>query len=170
MATLDRVSQWGLPTRVAIDTQIVDLIADTAGALDAIQRAGSAGRLIIVTSHIIRDQLAATPNPTRRDMLLNTYDALPAQDVPTHGVVLDVSKFDEARFEDEQETGISLSEVTTRGRGGIHDALIATTASGEAAGLVTEDRELRRRIESSTARCAVWSFGDLMEFVNGEGA
>ena len=169
MAPLDRVSRWKRPTRIAIATEIVDLIADTPGALEAIQRAAKTRRLIIVTSHIIRDQLTATGDPTRRGLLLNICDALPAESVPTHGFVLGVSRLGEARLGDGRQSGVSIGKVRPSGRGGMQDALIATTASGEADVLVTEDRDLCKKVKASSARCAVWSFADLVAFVSREG-
>ncbi len=174
MGSLDRASTWKQPIRITIDSHIVDLIAATAGVLEAIARAAKARRLIFVTPHIIRDQLSATRDPARRHLLLNAYDALPTESVPTHGFVLDVSVLGEeagegARLGDGGESGVSLFEVKTGGRGGMQDALLATTASGVADVLVTEDQDLCKKVEASSARCALWSFDELVAFVNREG-
>lgn len=122
--------------RVVIDTHIVDLILDTPGALEAV-RAADPSKLIIVGTHIVRDELAATKDPDRRGCLLGVYEALPKEAVATHGFVLGLSRLGEARLGDGRESGISLEEVKTKGRGALKDALLATTASGEADVLVT---------------------------------
>lgn len=118
--------------RIAIDSQIVDLILDTPGALESIQEAAAAGRLVFSGLHVIRDQLAATGDAARRQRLLDTYAALPKQEHPTHGFVLGISRLGMATLGDGRESGVSLYDVKTRGRGAMHDALIATTASGTA--------------------------------------
>jgi hypothetical protein len=59
-------------------------------------------------------------------------------------------------------------ELKTPGKGGMHDALIGATASGEANVLVTEDKDLRRKMKASSARCPVWSFAELMAFMSKE--
>jgi len=169
MVPLVRVTRWRQPIRIAIDTHIVDKIADTDGFLEAMKRAGEARRLVVVISHVIRDQLTAiTRDTARRHLLLNTYDALPAESVSTHGFGLDVSRLDEARLGDDRESGASLSALKPSGRGGMQDALIAATASGEADILVSEDHDLCKKVKASSALCVVWSFADLVAFVNGE--
>jgi hypothetical protein len=157
-------------TRIAIDSQIVDLILDTPRALECLHLAAVAGRLLFLGLHIVRDQLAATGNEARRRRLLETYAALPKEEFPTHGFVLGVSRLGEATLGDGRESGISLHAVKTGGRGGMHDALIATTASGRADVLVTEDQDLRRKVTASAARCEVWSFGQLIDFARAAGA
>lgn len=77
--------------RIAVDNMIVDRIMETPGLLGAIQRAGERGALGIVATHLLRDGLAATPDPERRKRLLATFDALPKEEVPTRGFVLGVT-------------------------------------------------------------------------------
>jgi hypothetical protein len=85
-------------------------------------------------------------------------------EVSTVGFVLDVSRLGGARLGGGDDSGASLEEMKTRGRGKMHDALIACTASGEADVLVAKDQDLRRKVSSSAVRCELWSFEDLLEF------
>lgn len=155
--------------RVAIDTQIVDRILDTAGVLEEINAAAKRCALVVISNHVVRDELEATPEPDRRERLLRVYDALQRKDVLTRGGIYGVSKYGMARYGDGSETGISLSEARTQGRGRSRDALIATTAAGEADVLVTEDQTLAKRVRTSKAKCKVWSFSEFLSFVRTDG-
>lgn len=150
--------------RIAIDSMIVDKIMDTPDFLATLQRAGAEGHLIIVGSHVVRNQLEATRDTDRRSRLLATYDALPLQTVATRGFILGISALGGARLVDGSESGVSVDEAKTRGPGALHDALIATTASGEADVLVTEEADLTKKVKASRARCGVWSFGEFETF------
>lgn len=156
--------------RIAIDNMIADRIMERPGLLRAIRRAAGCGALVIVATHILRDGLAQTSDPERRRRLLATCDELPKEEVPTRGLVLDVSQLDEARLGDGAESGVSLGQLKTRGRGAWKDALIATTASGDADVLVTEDKDLAKRVRAARARCAVWNFAEFARFVQAESA
>jgi len=125
--------------RIAIDTQIIDKISEDPRLVEEIKALGYS-QLVIVLSHILRDELGAVPDPWRREKLLRVLDALPKENVATHGVV-------------------------PRGRSALRDALVATTASGEADVLVTDDTDLAKKVGLSTARCEIWSFQDFVHFV-----
>jgi hypothetical protein len=151
--------------RIVIDTMVVDLIADTPGLLEQVQEAARRGALSFVVTHIIRDQLAAAP-AGRRDTLLGAYDALPKTQVPTKGFVLGLSRLGEARLGDGSETGVSAHDVRPSGdMGGLADALIATTASGDADVLVTADSALRAKAQKAGVRCDVWDLAQFVAFV-----
>ena len=151
--------------RIAIDTHIVDKIMDAPGCLAKIQDAGKQGSLIIIGNHIIRDQLSKTPDADRKARLLSVYDALPKTEVPTWGGIWGISQWGMSCWGDGEGSGVAIKDVQTKGRGRSTDALIATTASGEADVLVTEDSDLAKKIGASTARCEVWSFSEFETFV-----
>lgn len=156
--------------RILLDSMIVDRLLDDEGLFDKVLAAIESGRASFVAPHIVRDQLAVTPNEERRRRLLASYDALPKKPVLTAGAVFDVSRFDEARFGDGAGmSGVSIDEVRTRGRGAASDALLAVTAAGEADVLVTEDTDLRKKVERSKATCQIWDANKLRQFVEGEG-
>ena len=151
--------------RIALDTDAVNRILDTPGLLEAIKDAAGRGCFILIGNHVVRDQLVATPDHARRARLLEIYDALPRKDVLTKGGIFNISRYGAARYGDGSDTGISLSEARTAGRGGGHDALIATTAAGEADVLVTNDKELTAKVKVSAAQIEVWTFEGFIQFV-----
>ncbi len=63
--------------RIAIDTNVIDVIAETPGLLEAVQEAGARGALRLIATHVQRDQLAAITDGDRRARLLAAYAALP---------------------------------------------------------------------------------------------
>ncbi len=159
--TLDHVRSWLPPKRVLIDSMIIDRIAEVAGLGERIQCAVADGALMIVETHILRDQLSKIRNPAQRTLLLGVYDALPKVTVPTSGIVLDVSRLGGAEFVDERNDLEGLA--TNKGRGGMQDALLALTSSSKADILVTEDGDLRKKAEAK--RLQVWTFADFRRFV-----
>ncbi len=154
--------------RILIDNMIVDLIMGAPGLLDSIRAASDRGGLVILTTHILHDQLTATDNVDRRNRLLATYEALPKEHVETHGIVTDISNLGGAQFENDAESGVSVRTVKTGGRGGWHDALMATTASGDADVLVTEDGPLAKKARAAGVNCAIWTFQEFVAFVQAE--
>ncbi len=79
--------------RIAFDSNVVDAIEAAPGLLQAIQQAAASGQLILVSSHVQEDELAATRNPERRAKLLALYRALPVTRVLTHGGVYGISRY-----------------------------------------------------------------------------
>lgn len=153
-------------TRVLLDSMIFDRIMDAATLFEKLLVAVRQGVVAFVVPHITRDQLSATKDDAKRRDLLAVYDALPKRAVATHGLVLGISRLNEARLGDGSETsGVSLDEAKTRGRGAMADALLVTTASGEADVLVTEDLAVRRAVERVKAACAVWDFEAFRQFI-----
>ncbi len=120
--TLDRVRSWLSPKRVLIDFMIIDRILEVAGLVERIQFAVANGSLMIVETHILRDQLSKIRNPAQRTLLLGVYDALPKVTVPTSGIVLDVSRLGGAEFVDERNDLERIVDIKgtkgDQGRGG----------------------------------------------------
>ena len=174
--TLSRVHSWSTgssPKRILIDSMIVDKILETRGLIERIQQAGAQGVLVIVETHVLREQLSDTPNEAKRRQLLEVYEALPKDLVPTSAFVLDVSPLvadvsppGGAEPADEA-TAASVDRLKTPSKdsGGIKDALLAATASGKADVLVTEDTGLLKRVPVSPLRCEVWDFARFRQFV-----
>jgi hypothetical protein len=118
--------------------------------------------VVIVETHLLKDQLAETRDESRRRQLLDAYSALPKQSVPTAAFVLDVSRLGAATLGDDATSG-ALGRLKTSGRGGMQDALIALTAAGSADVLVTEDGDLAKRAVAE--KVSIWSFADLRDYV-----
>jgi hypothetical protein len=99
---------------------------------------------------------------------LRVWEALPKVIVPTRGTILGVSQWSGATWGDGSDSGVVLDAVRPLGepRDKTHrDALIATTASGDADVLVTDDSGLAKQARASGAKCEVWSFSKLSRFV-----
>ncbi len=78
----------------------------------------------------------------------------------------DLSNWGQSLWGDGSHTGVSVEATRTGNtRAGARDGIIAVTASGKADVLVTEDRELKKKVCDSTAQCAVWTFEDLIRLV-----
>lgn len=151
--------------RITFDSHIVDAIGATPGLLSAIQRAYRAGALELVTTHIQSDELAEITDPDKRARLLAIYNALPTSWVPTDGFVLGYSRLDMARLGGGEWTGVSIDDLDSPHRKHRRDALIGTTAAGEADVLVTNDRRLARRMRGASAPCEIWGFDQFRRFV-----
>ena len=151
--------------RIAFDSNVVDAIEASPGLLRAIQRAAASGELILLSSHVQGDELAATPDQERRAKLLNLYRALPVTTVATHGFVLGVSRLGMARLGDGSWTGVGIDDLDSKGRKHRRDALIGVTAAGEADVFVTRERRLQRKMKAAGARCEIWDFDEFREYV-----
>jgi hypothetical protein len=151
--------------RIAFDSCVLDAIEASPGLLQAIQRAAASGELILVSSHVQEDELAATPDEERRAKLLALYRALPVTTVMTHGFVIGVSRVGMARIGDGSRTGVAIDDLDSKERKHRRDALIGVTAAGEAHVFVTCDDRLRRRMRRAKAPCEVWDFDQFRQYV-----
>jgi len=167
--SLTRSSAGGIsnlvsPLRIAIDSNAVDHMLDNPELLETIRMAAQRLNFIFIGNHVILDQLTATPNEDRRIKLLAIYNSLPKEDVLTRGAYYGISRYGQAKYADDSNTGMSLSQVKTSGKGGAHDALIAMTASGEADVLITDDSKLAKKMRRNGAACVILTFQSLFVF------
>jgi predicted nucleic acid-binding protein len=137
-----------MPERYLIDSNIYDKLADDPEALALVEDLARRGVIVLLSTHIQEDEVARTPSSKRLAKLIS----VPVKKVPTYGIVLDVSRLDEARFSEEEPFN------ALRGSNPDHaeDALIAATAEYEDATLVTEDRRLVGRARSQQIRVIRW--------------
>jgi len=138
---------------------------DNPELLETIRMAAQRLNFIFIGNHVILDQLTATPNEDRRIKLLAIYNSLPKEDVLTRGAYYGISRYGQAKYADDSNTGMSLSQVKTSGKGGAHDALIAMTASGEADVLITDDSQLAKKMRKNGAACVVRTFQEFICFL-----
>jgi hypothetical protein len=145
-----------------LDSNVFDHLLKDAQVCGLLEELVDSGRVTLLSTHVQRDELAAkTDDLEKRAALLECHDRL-TRSVPTGAFVLDVSRFDAARF------GPAVGEAafddvlrTPRaGRrdgmpGHTNDALITDTALAEDAILVSSEeisgaggRILRRAKES----------------------
>lgn len=153
--------------RIALDTNAVNKIADTPGLAEQIRDAAGRHSFTIIGNPMVQFELEQTRDSVRRTKLLTVWEALPRRDVPTRGGYYGVGlKYGQSLYGDGRETGLSLGEArTTNNLAGARDAIIATTAAGEADIIVTDDGDLEQRVKANAAKCEVWTFERFLLFI-----
>ena len=152
--------------RIALDTNIVNRIADAPDLIGEIRDSAARTRFIIIGNPMVQYELEQTRDSARREQLIAVWNGLPKTDVLTRGGYYGVGlKYGQSIYGDGSDTGLPLDQARTGGRGGARDAIIATTAAGEAEVLVTDDDELTIRVRSSSAPCEVWTFMQFVSFL-----
>jgi predicted nucleic acid-binding protein len=148
--------------RIMLDTNIFDrLVADDA-TLAAVLAAITAGQLTIVSTHIQRDQLQAIPDSVKRDKVL----AIPVDEVPTTGMIWDVSKWGEGAWGD-GATNHLLEKLIAGNARHAPDALIGATAAAHVTVLVTEDGQFSKRVARTTPRLEVVNYNEFVAMLSG---
>jgi hypothetical protein len=125
---------------VVLDNDATQQLAGDSDALDVLRRAVRDGRLELLATHVLRDEVAAWRNArkrARKEALL--ADAV---DVPTGGIIFNQSKFDQMAFAPDDEAFERLMRGDGKRHG--HDALISSTALAQNAALVSCDNEAIR--------------------------
>jgi hypothetical protein len=81
-------------TRIALDTDAVNRLADTPGLLEASQKARARGSLVFIVSHVVADEA------DRREHLLKVWAAMPKVAVRTRSAIWRVSWWGQATWSD----------------------------------------------------------------------
>ncbi len=145
--------------RIMLDSNVFDKLLADPDALQRVIWLEESGRSVLVSTHVQRDQLAATPQP-KRSLLLGL--GLEFEEVPTSGAVWGVSKWDEATWDD-GVGDVKLSDVISDKGNHIEDALIATTAAAHCEVLVTDEKKrLPNRIKTTGSKLIVWNFEEFV--------
>lgn len=111
-------------------------------------------------THVQLDELRATSNAKRRGELITVFEEIAGNNkIPTESFVLDVSRLDEAKLEDDENDLYSkikakLDRLNKNKPNNIQDALIAETAIKNHITLVTEDSDLLTITSSFGGKCA----------------
>jgi len=147
------------PRRVVLDSQIYDLIVAVTGLANRLAVLRDAGALVILQTHVERDELSAMPDKEKRVAVL----AVPVTLVSTSGAVWGVSKFGEATWGG-GEGDVKIDDVRSDASNHVRDALIAATAAAAADALVTEDKRLASRVRAAAA-FPVWNFAEFLALV-----
>lgn len=128
------------PLCVMLDSNGVDPLIDIEDAYEVLDAAVRGGRLEVLFTHVLIDEVAKTPDVERRIRLLLAVIGV-GNLVPTGAFVLGASRLGRARI-----TAHSPGQgvVTTAGKH-TNDALIEVTAAYENAILITADRRLTAR-------------------------
>ncbi len=152
--------------RIALDTNAVNRIADVPGLISEIRDAADQTSFTIIMNPMVKFEIDQTGDAARREQLLAVWNGLPKKDVLTRGGYYGVGlKHGESIYGDGSDTGLPLDQARTGGRGGARDAIIATTAAGEADVLVTDDNKLALRVRAGSAPCEVWTFEGFVSFL-----
>jgi hypothetical protein len=148
-----------------LDSNGFDHLLVIADAVDVLNELTRRGRLLMITTHVQRNELAQTPEP-RRAKLLSAYDRLAMTEVPTDGGIWGVSEWDNFKWGD--GTGsLRIGDIMTTNPKDAQDALIAITAAADANILVTDEHDLPKKIKRKTDRPEVLTFAQFLERMRG---
>ena len=147
------------PRRVVLDTQIYDMIVAVPGLPERLAHLRAAGSLVILQTHVERDELDAIPDEQKKAAVL----AVPVTAMHTSGAVWGVSKWDQATWGG-GSGDVKIDDVRSEAANHLRDALIASTAAASADSLVTEDKRLANRVRAASA-FPVWDFAQFLAFV-----
>jgi hypothetical protein len=150
-----------------LDSNAFDKLLLVDDAIDVLNDLTQRGRLVILTTHVQRDELTETPEP-RRTELLAAYDRLVMSEVPTAGAIFGVSKFGQAKFGDggTDPDSLRIGDIMTTNPKDAEDALIAVTAGAEVDVFITEEiGKFPNRIKRKTDRPEVLNVAQFLERV-----
>jgi hypothetical protein len=134
-----------------LDTMVFDALHADPSGRDAVLEAVRVGELLLCTTHVQEDQLAAIPDPVRRKAL----QRLPRHVVPASAGVAGVFRTGRVRYTDDED-----GDALRFGSRHAQDDLIADAAGLRADVLVTEDRRL---IQATRERgMPVWQTAELV--------
>lgn len=143
--------------KIMLDTNQYDRLLAAPGTYDRLLRLLSEGKIELLTTHIQRDEVMGVGDTEKKARL----EALLAHArlIPTRGATFDVSKFDLARFGNDEDQNLIEHIRGTAWERNAKDALIAATASKDADTFVTDDERLARRLKSyPSTQCEVIDF------------
>jgi hypothetical protein len=153
------VMSAGQPRKFMLDSNIYDEIVKVPAMLKTLNRLTVAGNMIVLQTHIQRDELAKIVDDQKRIDVLSVI----ASTVPTNGAIYGISKFGQATF-GAGDGNLKIDDIRSEAFEHGADALIGTTAVAVADVLVTEDRRLAKRVMSKS-HLPVWLFSEFRDFV-----
>ena len=128
------------------DSNVFDVLVDRTEVGSKVHSAVSEGRIEVISTHVQRDELSATPDPAKRARLLEIFADL-VREVPAGSFVIGESRLDQARI-DGPTVGTGEFDSVLRTSGSdrpdgtpnhTRDALIVDTAKAEGAILVSAE-------------------------------
>jgi len=102
----------------------------------------------LFVTHIQRDEIEAISNPDkleRKQKLLQIFNNIEQEKIPTESAIYGVSKYGEAKYAREDTL---IKELTGGKKKHVKDALIGETAIRRNIILVTDDQQLRDRVNT----------------------
>ena len=142
--------------RVVLDTVIYNRAVEYPDFGAQLRRACQQGHIKLVSTHVQRDQLEATPDEAKRHQLLTFFDSVSSGIMPTAAAVWDVSKHDLAEWPDDERIEFftrALGETAPAKSMHAKDALLAVTAFAKADMFATADAGLLRRVRKAVLEC-----------------
>jgi predicted nucleic acid-binding protein len=146
--------------KIMFDTNEFDKLLECPGSYDDLLRLLAEGKIELLSTHIQRDEILATPDTVKKARLeeLLTH----ARMIETRGIVLDISRCDQARYGSDEDHRLIEHIRGTNWERDSKDALIAATAARDADVFVTEDKRLMQRLSSYPGiQCEVIDFTEL---------
>jgi hypothetical protein len=140
--------------KIMLDANEYDKLLEHPDSYDKLLGLLAEGKIELLSTHIQRDEILATPDPAKKARLeaLLTHVRM----IETRGVVVDLSRVGLARLGSDEEHRI-IYHVRHR-----KDGLIAATATSDADTLVTDDKRFAKRLNKYPGgRCEVIDFTEL---------
>lgn len=141
---------------MVVDTVIYNRAVEYPDFGGHLRRACQEGHIKLVSIHVQRDQLEATPNPSKRYELLSFFDSVSSVITPTAALVWDVSKWDHSEWPTVERIEFftrALGETAPGKSAHAKDALLAVTAFAKADMFVTAEAGLLRRTRKAVLEC-----------------
>jgi hypothetical protein len=126
--------------RAVLDSNGVDPLVDLPGAFNFVKRAIDAGKLELLSTHVLCEEITAIRDPSRRAKLQALVDL--TRLVATGAFIFNVSRFDQARLSGSAAPAEALQAANPAKNS--KDALIGATSLYEQCALITSDQVLRR--------------------------
>lgn len=157
------------PLRFVLDSNIYDCFINADLTLnelhvEKVNRCIQAGLIEIYITHVQVDEHNATPNKSKRNALADVRYKLPARLIATSGAIWDVSKWDMCTY-DNGAGEITLEQIQKGNPKHSEDALISATASAGADVFVTNEKQLKNKINNLATPLHVWTFTDFIVHV-----
>jgi predicted nucleic acid-binding protein len=130
--------------RAVLDSNGVDPLVDLPGAFDLVKEAIEAGKLELLSTHVLAEEITATRDPIRRAKLQALVDL--TRMVTTGAFIFDISQLDQARLSGSAAPVQALQAGNPAKNS--KDALIGATAFHEQCALITSDQKLRREAKA----------------------
>lgn len=138
-----------------VDTCLINHLVDGKIAPDSLPLDGE-----YVATHIQREELEATRNEYRREILLKKFSEIVKSTIPTETRIFGISRFGQGNFGDGKlHTSLqsSLDNVNDKHRNNTKDCLIAEVAIKKGYTLLTTDRDLKEVAQKHGGRVIYWN-------------
>jgi hypothetical protein len=151
------------PLRLMLDSNVSHALRDDEDLWDALRVAVIDRRFEVLVTHVQVDENLNHPDPEQGRGLIHFLMSVGARSVPTHGLVLGVSRIGFARLFSDEDVALFERFRLDNPRHS-RDGLIAMSAWREGAVLVTAER-MRERFRIFDG-LRVWSIADLRRELN----